>query len=320
MNEDDFKAELLKVANQIEAALKSELMDDIRGQNGEGLAERNAGRTEGSAGQSAAELMQAMRAASLEGGKRIRPFLVEASASLFQPERQLVQDTSLAVELMHCYSLVHDDLPAMDNDELRRGQPTIWKAHGEATAILTGDALQSLAFELITRNAHTGNALMKAELAANLARAVGKAGMVSGQMRDLAAEAAEGEVSFADVIVIHAQKTGALISFAAEAGAIIGGADHHARSALKLYGEKLGLAFQLKDDLLDCEGNEADLGKTPGKDAASGKATLVAALGREKAERFLNNLADGANYALEIFGERAAPLRQLVTFVCARKG
>ena len=299
MNEEEFKAELSKVASNLDAALKVELMDE--------------------AGETAVKLTEAMGAASIEGGKRIRPFLVKAAAALFNADAQLVKEASLAVELIHCYSLVHDDLPAMDNDELRRGRPTIWKAYDEATAILVGDALQSLAFEIITRNPLPANALRKAELAAALAKAAGRAGMVSGQMRDLEAETASTPASFADVLVIHAQKTGALISFAAEAGAIIGGADPHARSALKLYGEKLGLAFQLKDDLLDIDGTAEDLGKTPGKDAASGKATLVSVLGKEKAETLLANLKDGASYALELFGDRAAPLQQLINFVAERK-
>lgn len=298
MDTENFKAELSKLANRVENGLKAEL----------------ANRSD----ETATALFDAMRDASLEGGKRIRPFLIHAAADLFQPDRQMVEAAAIAVELIHCYSLVHDDMPMMDNDELRRGRPTIWKAHGEATAILTGDALQSLAFEVLTRNPLPTNAMIKAELAASLARAAGMGGMVSGQIRDLAAEAAPEPATFADVIVIHAQKTGALISFAAEAGAIIGGADHHAREALRLYGEKLGLAFQLKDDLLDAKGSSADLGKTPGKDAASGKATITAALGEEKAETFLNNLYDGAVYALEPFGDRAATLKQLAAFVCQR--
>lgn len=299
MDQQEFKAQLEKVAREVENGLKAELVSD---------------QTE-----IAIELSEAMRAGSLDGGKRIRPFLVHASAGLFSPDRQLVNDAALAIELIHCYSLVHDDLPQMDNDELRRGRPTVWKAHGEATAILAGDALQTLAFEVLTRHAVPANALIKTELASGLARAAGRAGMVSGQMRDLAAEVACEPARFADVVVIHAQKTGALISFAAEAGAIIGGGDHHAREALRLYGEKLGLAFQLKDDLLDIEGSARDLGKTPGKDEASGKATLIAALGHEKSLKFLDNLRDGALYALELFGEKAALLRQLVHYVCERK-
>ncbi len=298
MNEDNFKAELAKVANKVENSLKVALNDQD---------------------QSTLELIEGMRLASLDGGKRIRPFLVHASSALFSSDPQLVEATALAIECIHCYSLVHDDLPSMDNDELRRGRPTVWKAKGEATAVLTGDALQALAFELISANATPANALIKAQLVNELAKAAGKTGMVAGQIRDLAAEQATDPASFADVIQIHAQKTGALIAFASQAGAIIGGADHHARAALNLYGEKLGLAFQLKDDLLDVVGTATDLGKTPGKDEASGKATLVSALGIEKAHTFLENLHDGALYALEPFGERAEMLRQMARFVCKRQ-
>ena len=206
----------------------------------------------------------------------------------------------------------------MDNDELRRGKPTLWKWRDEAAAILAGDSLQSLAFELISANPTPLNALVKAKLMHGLAQAAGRGGMVGGQVRDLAAEGASEPPGFADVIMIHAQKTGALIAFAAESGAIIGGADDKARAALRLYGEKLGLAFQLRDDLLDIEGSAEALGKTPGKDAAAGKATLVSTLGMEKARTFLENLHQGALYALAPFGERADILRAAAGFVCHR--
>lgn len=292
-----FKAELEKSANMIENALKVRLMEDT---------------------ETPLALLDALRHASLGGGKRLRPFLLQASAALFSSDKTLIEETALAIECIHCYSLVHDDLPSMDNDELRRGRQTVWKAKGEALAILAGDALQSLAFELITQNASPLNALIKAELAKSLAKAAGKSGMVGGQVRDLMAEKKPDPAQFPDVIMIHAQKTGALISFATEAGAIIGGGDERARQSLKLYGEKLGLAFQLKDDLLDIEGSAIDLGKTPGKDAATGKATLVSVLGQEKAQKFLDNLRDGAIYALEPFGKRAETLRQAADFVCNR--
>jgi len=298
MDEEIFKAELDKVANAVEKGLKTHLADD----NDTPLA-----------------ILEAMRYASLNGGKRIRPFLVHVTANLFSSEPQLIEVTALAIECIHCYSLVHDDLPAMDNDVLRRGQPSLWKHQDEATAILAGDALQALAFELITQNASLTTAMIRTELVKGLAIASGKSGMVGGQIRDLAAESAQEPAQFADVIMIHAQKTGALIAYACEAGAIIGGAPQNERAALKLYGEKLGLAFQLKDDLLDEQGSASDLGKTPGKDKASGKATLVSALGQDKAETFLDNLRDGALYALEPFGERAQMLRQLVHYVCERK-
>ncbi len=293
-----FKAQLAKSASEVEKELKTL------------LAKAEASPT---------LLTEAISHGSLDGGKRLRPFLLHTSATLFTSEQTVVRDTALALECIHCYSLIHDDLPSMDNDELRRGRPTVWKAKGEALAILAGDALQALAFELICQNPTPSNAMIKAELAKCLAIAAGRAGMVGGQVRDLAAENQTEPATFTDVLQIHAQKTGALIAFACEAGAIIGGAEPSARQALKLYGEKLGLAFQLKDDLLDIEGTAENLGKTPGKDAASGKATLVTALGEEKAKNFLDNLKDGALYALEPFGERADILREAVHFVCERE-
>ena len=299
MDAAKFKAELAKTAEEVEKQLKVLLA---------------------AAEASPALLTDAISHGSLDGGKRLRPFLLHTSAALFTSgEQALVRDTALALECIHCYSLIHDDLPSMDNDELRRGRPTVWKAKGEALAILAGDALQALAFELICQNPTPSNALIKAELAKCLAIASGRAGMVGGQVRDLAAENQAEPATFTDVLQIHAQKTGALIAFSCEAGAIIGGAEPSTRQALKLYGEKLGLAFQLRDDLLDIEGTVENLGKTPGKDTASGKATLVTALGEEKAKNFLGNLKDGALYALEPFGERAELLREAVHFVCQRQ-
>ena len=298
MDAAKFKAELAKTAGEVEKQLKTL------------LAKAEATPT---------LLTEAIQHGSLDGGKRLRPFLLHASAALFTSEQDLVRDTALALECIHCYSLIHDDLPSMDNDELRRGRPTVWKAKGEALAILAGDALQALAFELICQNPTPSNALIKAELAKCLAIASGRTGMVGGQVRDLAAENQTAPASFTDVLQIHAQKTGALIAFACEAGAIIGGAEPSARAALKLYGEKLGLAFQLKDDLLDIEGTAENLGKTPGKDTASGKATLVTALGAEKAKSFLEDLKQGAHYALEPFGNKASLLCDAVHFVCERE-
>lgn len=296
MTTDNFKAQLEKAASEVEKGLKAHLVSDD---------------------ETPEVLLEAMRYSSLEGGKRLRPFLVRETAALFKADPQLVNDTALAIECIHCYSLIHDDLPSMDNDELRRGRPTLWKHTDEATAILAGDSLQTLAFELLSNNPTPTNAYIKSQLVNGLAKASGKTGMVGGQIRDMAAEKA-ADVNFADILMIHAQKTGALISFAAEAGAILGGAEHHAREAIKLFGQKLGLAFQLKDDLLDVEGTTSDLGKTAGKDQASGKATLVSVLGQEKAELFLTNLKEGALYSLEPFGEKAEILREAAHFVCDR--
>ncbi|MEP3477557.1 MAG: polyprenyl synthetase family protein [Hyphomicrobiales bacterium] len=297
MTTDNFETKLEKAVKQVENGLKAHLASDD---------------------ETPETLLEAMRYASLDGGKRLRPFLVNETASLFKADQQLVTEAAIAIECIHCYSLIHDDLPSMDNDELRRGRPTLWKHSDEATAILAGDSLQTLAFEILSNAPTLTNSYIKSQLINGLAKAVGKTGMVGGQIRDMAAEKSS-EVNFADILMIHSQKTGALISFAAEAGAIIGGADHHAREAIKLFGQKLGLAFQLKDDLLDVEGTTNDLGKTAGKDQASGKATLVSILGHEKAVTFLSNLKDGALYALEPFGEKAETLREATRFVCERQ-
>ena len=308
MDAEDFKAELEKVANRTEAALKAVFAE--KGING-GTSPAILSQQQGSASHSDNEnvplsLLEAMRYAVLNGGKRFRPFLVSASAALFNSDEAIVLETAIAIECIHSYSLVHDDLPSMDNDDTRRGKPSLWKWRDEASAILAGDSLQSLAFEILSRNPTPSNAYIKAQLVNGLATAAGKAGMVGGQMRDITAEQSAEDNSSAH-------------SFAAEAGAIIGGGDHNARAALRLYGEKLGLAFQLRDDLLDIEGSAAELGKTPGKDAEAGKATFVSALGPEKARTFLENLREGAHYALEPFGEKVDTLRAAADFVCTRK-
>lgn len=314
-----FKAELERIAKETEQDLKA-LFHNMSA-NGTGGINTAPPSQAQALDDVPLSLREAMSYASLSGGKRFRPFLVHAAASMFTPDEALVKSTALAIECIHGYSLVHDDLPAMDNDELRRGQPTLWKWRDEATAILAGDSLQSLAFELLTANPTPLNALTKAKLVHGLAVASGKGGMVGGQVRDLAAEGkvtGAEQANFADVIMIHSQKTGALIAFAAESGAIIGGADEKACAALRLYGEKLGLAFQLKDDLLDIEGSAEELGKTPGKDEVAGKATFISVLGIEKAKTFLENLHQGALYALEPFGERADLLRAAASYVCTR--
>lgn len=295
--QDSFKIQLEIIAAKVENGLKAQLAEHM---------------------ETPETLLAAMRYAALDGGKRFRPFLVHETASMFHADPHLVMEAAVAIECVHCYSLIHDDLPAMDNDELRRGRPTLWKHTDEATAILAGDSLQSIAFEILTNHPTPSNAMIKAKLANGLAKAAGKTGMVGGQVRDMAAEKAT-DTQFADILMIHSQKTGALISFACEAGAILGGADHMATQALIMFGQKLGLAFQVRDDLLDIEGNASALGKTPGKDAAAGKATLVSILGEEKARAFLKSLKDGAIYALEPFGDRAENLRTAVEFVCTRK-
>ncbi len=227
-------------------------------------------------------LLAAMRHAVLGGGKRLRPFLLLESAALFGASRNGALMAGAALECLHCYSLVHDDLPAMDDDELRRGRPTVHKAFDEATAILAGDALLTLAFDVMARRDVHADADLRIALISELARAAGLGGMAGGQMLDLAAEGrfekkrALGEDAIA---TMQAMKTGALIRFACRAGAILGKADAKARGQMDLYGAAIGQAFQIADDLLDVEGDSATIGKATAKDAAAGKATLVAALG-----------------------------------------
>ena len=263
-----------------------------------------------------ARLGEAMRYAVLGGGKRIRPFLLIESASLFAPPTDVVYDVAAALECVHCYSLVHDDLPAMDDDMLRRGRPTVHVAFGEATAILAGDALLTLAFEILARPETHESAEVRAELIMGLARAAGWRGMVKGQALDLAAEGADptGE----EIDRIQALKTGQLIEFACDAGAILGRANGQQREALKTYAQALGRAFQLADDLLDADGDESTLGKAAQKDGAAGKATHVALLGVERAREQLGELEGQAIGALAPFGDDAVILAEAARFVSRR--
>jgi farnesyl diphosphate synthase len=269
-----------------------------------------------------ARLLEAMRYAALSGGKRLRPFLVVETAALFGVPRERALLAGAALECVHCYSLVHDDLPAMDNDDLRRGQPTTHKAFDEATAILAGDALLTFAFDLMAREAVHPNAVVRLKLMSELARASGIGGMAGGQMLDLDAEGrftAKRKLGEKEIATLQSMKTGALIGFACRAGAILGEASDTERAALDDYGRAIGQAFQIADDLLDLEGTQDATGKATGKDAAAGKATLVAALGRDSAVARLNDLVAEANTALAPFGERAATLRAAAHFVAERR-
>lgn len=271
-----------------------------------------------------ARLVAAMRHAALGGGKRLRPALVIASATLFDAASAGALRVGLAVECVHGYSLVHDDLPAMDDDDLRRGRPTVHRAFDEATAILAGDALQTLAFDVLADPATHADGAVRAELVLTLARASGLGGMAGGQMLDLAAEGrfADGRpeaLGETEVLRLQAMKTGALIEAAALMGAILGGADAAARAAIEVYARALGAAFQVADDLLDAEGESEAVGKATGKDAAAGKATLIGLLGIEGARARLGELTAASLSALERFGAEADLLREGARFVAARK-
>jgi farnesyl diphosphate synthase len=267
-----------------------------------------------------ARLIEAMRYSSLGGGKRFRPFLVVESASLFAVPPQNALMAGAALECVHCYSLVHDDLPAMDNDELRRGQPTAHRKFDEATAILAGDGLLTFAFDILSRPETHADAKVRIELVMALSRAAGLGGMAGGQMLDLAAEGRFGAAKLgeADVRMLQAMKTGALLRFACEAGGILAAAAQPQREALERFGAVLGEAFQIADDLLDVEGDPALVGKQTGKDAAAGKATMVSVLGIAAAKARLQKLVAEAESALKPFGAAAANLIEGARFVAAR--
>jgi len=261
-------------------------------------------------------LMAAMRHGVLNGGKRLRPLLVMESAALFSADGEAALRVAAALECVHCYSLIHDDLPAMDDDDLRRGQPTVHKAFDEATAILAGDALLTLAFDIVAGEATVLPAERRAALVLALARAAGAGGMVGGQKLDLEAEQTPPDE--VGIITLQAMKTGALIRFACEAGAIIAGAAAEDRERLAEFGSAIGLAFQLADDLLDLTADASQMGKATGKDAAAGKGTLVALHGANWARSQLHGLVGQAHALLDPFGDQAALLKQAATFIATR--
>ncbi len=258
-------------------------------------------------------LLAAMRHSLLGGGKRIRPALVLESALTCGGEAEMAMPAALAIECMHTYSLIHDDLPCMDDDDLRRGRPTCHRAFDEATAILAGDALQALAFELVCE----ADAPDAAGLARAMAIAAGARGMVGGQMLDMQAEAG-GDLAWADVERIHVRKTGALIRWCCEAGARLAGADETRARALIRYGEAIGLLFQVADDILDETATTEALGKSAGKDARQHKATSVSLLGLAQAREMARSLRDAALDALRPFGGEADGLRGLAGYILER--
>ena len=261
-------------------------------------------------------LYDAMRHAAIGGGKRLRPLLVRASGDLFHVDRRRTNRVGAAVEAMHVYSLIHDDLPCMDDDDLRRGKPTVHKAFDEATAVLAGDSLHALAFEWLVDPATHSDPFVCRELMFELARAAGPAGMAGGQMMDLAAETMQFDLP--TVTRLQQLKTGALIAFSVEAGAILARIPPEGRTPLRGYARDIGLAFQIADDIMDVEGDEALAGKALHKDEAAGKATFVTLMGIERAREQASALVDQAVGHLASFGSEADLLRAIARYVVER--
>src|SRR6185369_7232405 len=256
-----------------------------------------------------ARLHEAMRYATLEGGKRVRPLLTFAAGELAGADPAHLDSAACAVEMIHAYSLVHDDMPCMDDDVLRRGKPTVHVEYDEATAMLVGDALQAQAFQLLSEPGLAGDPRLQLEMVKTLALAAGSRGMAGGQAIDLAATGKQ--LSQTELEFMHVRKTGALISAAVKMGALCAGP---CPPALEQYGHRIGLAFQVVDDVLDAEASTATLGKTAGKDSARGKPTYVSAMGAQRAKAFAEELRAGAHQALAPFGDRALRLKQLADF------
>ncbi len=293
---DRLKAELARTAEAVSLRL-DHLLPVVRGAEG--------------------TVVEAMRYASLNGGKRLRPFLTVASAGLFDVPEEQALNAAAAVEMIHCYSLVHDDLPAMDDSDLRRGRPTAHKAFDEAVAILAGDGLLTEAFAVLGDPATHRDPAVRIALVSGLAAAAGATGMVGGQMIDMSPTRADLDLE--GIKRLQALKTGALICFSCEAGAILGRANQESQAAVRAYAQNLGLAFQIVDDLLDAESSPEVLGKPTGQDEALGKATFVALLGMEGARQEAERLAARAASQLDIFGEKAELLSATARFVVNRR-
>lgn len=293
----NLKSAMLEIAEIVEAELKSLLF----------LPETPEKR-----------IKEAMRYAVLNGGKRLRPFLLMTCARLFKVDDSLSVRAASALEMLHCYSLVHDDLPDMDNDDLRRGKPTVHKKFDNATAILAGDGLLTKAFEVLSDKKTHPDANIRCRLINDLALAAGGRGMVAGQMLDLLAPKLP-QMGIADITRLQQLKTGRLISYACEAGAVMGGASRSAFIHLKAYARDLGLAFQITDDLLDVTGSAKTVGKAVGKDHALGKATFVSVLGIEEAKLKAQKLVEQACEKLDLFEERADLLREVAKYILERK-
>lgn len=266
----------------------------------------------------APRVTEAMRYSALAQGKRLRPFFVSESARILGADHQQALRVGAALECVHCYSLVHDDLPAMDDDDLRRGKPTCHIAYDEATAILAGDGLLTVAFEIVADPATHADGTVRAELALELARAAGHNGMVGGQMLDLAAEQKHSH-DLDEIIAIQSLKTGALFRFSLEGGAILAQAGADDRATMRTFADKIGLAFQIADDILDVESSPEQLGKATQKDADAGKATFIDLFGLDGARQKASALADEACDLLAAYGDKAATLREAARFIVERK-
>lgn len=299
-SQNQFKQRMKDAAKLVEAELKSVLSDKVRGSE---IARPS-------------HLMAAMRHGSLNGGKRLRPFLVMESAKIFSGDETAALRVATALECIHCYSLVHDDLPAMDDDDLRRGQPTVHIAFDEATAILAGDGLLTLAFDIIASDDTPLDASAKIKLISELSQAAGLGGMVGGQALDLAAEKQNPDE--AGILTLQQMKTGALIRFACQAGAIIGNADATDLAHMTQFGQIAGQAFQLADDLLDVTSDAQTMGKNTGKDADAGKATLVGLHGIDWARSQLKQLAQDASSVLDDINYETEILKQTAQYIILR--
>ncbi len=297
---DSFKMQLRQTKSQVNSELKRLL--------GEKLSVGEITRP--------SRLMAAIRHGVLNGGKRLRPFLLIETARIFKKNGPGILRAACALECLHCYSLIHDDLPCMDDDELRRGQPTVHKAYDEAMAVLAGDALLTFAFDILAQAETVPNPEIRAELVQMLARAAGHGGMIGGQVLDIAAETTE--LAETEILQLQAMKTGALIRFACEAGAVIGQGSNEERERLARFGKIIGQAFQLTDDLLDVTSSSETLGKAAGKDSDRGKKTLVDIYGIEGSRKKLQSLFSDANDLLAPFGSKAEMLRDTAKFIIER--
>lgn len=262
-------------------------------------------------------VIEAMRYSALSGGKRLRPFLTVECAGLFGVSSEAAMNTAAAIECVHTYSLIHDDLPAMDNDDFRRGKPSCHKQFGEAAAILAGDGLLTFAFELLANRIVHPDAQVRCDLIRTIAKAAGVRGMVGGQMMDLDAE--NQQLDADEIIRLQRLKTGEMFAVSCEAGAILGKAPENLRNALRRYAHDMGLAFQITDDLLDVQGTREQTGKSVGKDASAGKATLVSVLGVERAREQAQILSQQAQHYLRHFDKKAERLRLLAEYVVSRR-